>query len=86
MKKIVSSSSSECEHASFNAVDADSSALEDRRSALARRVADVKAATLQAAEKRDRLPQPLFWSLFSLRINDIKKEKERARTLTDIFG
>jgi hypothetical protein len=57
----------------------------DKRSIVAQRVADLKNSTLQAVAKRERLPQQLFWSLFSSRLDEIKREKERTRRLTEFF-
>ena len=50
---------------------------------IARRLARLKAATESAAAKRERLPQPLFWSLFRSQIEELRKDKERARMLRE---
>jgi hypothetical protein len=56
------------------------------RSPLAHRVERLRDATVKAAERRERLPQPLFWSLFRSEINDIKRRKARARALSAALG
>lgn len=50
--------------------------------AAAQRLRTLKQASFRAAEKRERLPQPLFWSLFHEELRQIKKEKRRDREVT----
>lgn len=61
-----------------------------RKTPIALELEQVRQATLQAAAKRNVLPQPLFWSLFHSRIKELKKEKssERAikQAIAQIFG
>lgn len=52
------------------------------RSAVAEDLADLKSTVTRLVESRERLPQPIFWSLFNARINDIKKHKELERLLS----
>jgi hypothetical protein len=68
--------------------DGDSStALEPaERSQTAKEIADLQDKILKLANSRERLPQPLFWSLFNSRIRDIKKNKELDRLLSDVLG
>jgi hypothetical protein len=54
---------------------------EVQRSAVAEDLASLKATVTKLVEERDRLPQPMFWSLFNSRINSIKKHKELKRLL-----
>lgn len=52
----------------------------------AKEIANLHERILRLAHERERLPQPLFWSLFNSRINDIKKQKELSRLLDDVLG
>ena len=56
------------------------------RSAIAREVEDLQKTVLRLARDRERLPQPLFWSLFNSRLKDIKKHKDLARLLKETLG
>ena len=56
------------------------------RSATAKEIADLQDKILKFARNRERLPQPLFWSLFNSRIREIKKNKELERLLNDMLG
>lgn len=56
------------------------------RSATARDIEDLKETVLRLARDRERLPQPLFWSLFNSRLKDIKKHKELERALRASLG
>lgn len=60
--------------------------LQVERSQTALEIADLQERILKLANSRERLPQPLFWSLFNSRIKDIKKNKELARLLNDVLG
>lgn len=54
-------------------------------SAVAVRIGKLKEATLAAVKKRERLTQPLFWSLFRSEVDSIKKRKERDRLIRQVF-
>lgn len=54
-------------------------------SVTSRKVKELKRAVLDASSKRERLPQPLFWSLFRSRLSDIKRAKERTRLLRNLL-
>ncbi len=56
------------------------------RSQTAKEIADLQERILRLARDRERLPQPLFWSLFNSRIQEIKKDKELKRLLSDVLG
>lgn len=56
------------------------------RSAVAREVEDLQKTVLRLARDRERLPQPLFWSLFNSRLRDIKKHKDLTRLLKETLG
>lgn len=60
--------------------------LAAERSAIAREVEDLQKTVLRLARDRERLPQPLFWSLFNTRLRDIKKHKDLARLLKETLG
>lgn len=55
-------------------------------SSISSEVAELKETILRFAKERDRLPQPLFWSLFNSRISEIKKTKSQCRELKDLLG
>lgn len=67
-------------------------ALEDddnqpaERSVIAKEVSSLQETILRLARDRERLPQPLFWSLFNSRLEDIKRQKEEARALKAALG
>lgn len=56
------------------------------KSHTAKEIEDLQDRIVRLASNRERLPQPLFWSLFTSRINEIKKNKELARLLNDVLG
>ena len=56
------------------------------RSAVAKEVGDLQSTILRLARDRERLPQPLFWSLFNSRLKDIKRQKEEERALKAALG
>lgn len=53
--------------------------------AIARSVERLKKATFGAVAKREKLPQPLFWSLFCVEVAELRKRKERQRVLRQLF-
>ncbi len=55
-------------------------------SELAQEIKELQASITSAIEKRERLPQPLFWSLFNSRIKDMRKRRELLRTLHSLLG
>ena len=55
-------------------------------SPLAVEIKDLSEAVGRAAAKRSRLPQPLFWSLFHSRIEELKRKKNKQRILDTILG
>lgn len=57
-----------------------------KRSDLAESVLRLREATVSAAERRERLPQPLFWSLFRGEVERIKRRKARARAVSAALG
>lgn len=59
---------------------------EVQRSALAEELQDLKSTILRVASERERLPQPLFWSLFRSRIDAIRKAKEVERVIAEELG
>ena len=46
----------------------------------------LQAATIAAMEKRERLPQPLFWSLFHSELDKVRKAKKQERLLQEVLG
>ena len=71
-------------HHSCSEEDGESVIIE--KSQTAKEIADLQERILRLANNRERLPQPLFWSLFNSRISEIKKNKELARLLNDVLG
>ena len=65
--------------------DDSSSALEVERSELAQEIDSLKANTLRAIQKRERVPHPLFWSLFLHRVAGIRGRKAKRALLSDIL-
>lgn len=54
---------------------------------LAGKLSSLKSSTLRAISRRERLPQPLFWSLFHTEVNAIKeRRKEKRRALAALFN
>ena len=59
---------------------------EVERSGVAREIDDLKSTILRLSKDRERLPQPLFWSLFNSRLRDIKRHKELERLMRETLG
>jgi hypothetical protein len=55
-------------------------------SAVAQDVRNLRETILRLARDRERLPQPLFWSLFNARLKGIKDTKELQRLLASLEG
>jgi TATA-binding protein-associated factor Taf7 len=53
------------------------------RSYLAQEISNLKSTVLKAASERERLPQPLFWSLFNSRLKEIRKAKQLERIVAE---
>ncbi len=67
-------------------VDEESTSLvHDERSAIAQEIQDLRETVSRLTHERERLPQPLFWSLFHNRLNKIRKTKELTRTLSQLL-
>lgn len=56
-----------------------------KKSPLAIEIQQFKQSLLDAEKKRHPLPQPLFWSLFTHRLNSLKSKKKLQETITDIL-
>ena len=50
-----------------------------RPSKLSQDLQRLRDATLRVVDTRERLPQPLFWSLFNHQVTAIKKRKKKHR-------
>ncbi len=46
---------------------------------IGNRIDRLKDATKRAIQKRERLPQPLFWSLFLHEVESIKSQRRKKR-------
>lgn len=66
--------------------EADTETTSTERSQTAKEIAALQEKILRLANERERLPQPLFWSLFNSRIAEIRKNKDIARLLNDVLG
>ncbi len=53
------------------------------KSALAEEIERLKRVSFDAAAKRERLPQPLFWSAFGHAISRLREIKKRDRELRE---
>lgn len=58
---------------------------EMKRSSLAAEIKEIAATVDRLSAERERLPQPLFWSLFHARMSKVRREKDIQRTLEKIF-
>jgi hypothetical protein len=56
-------------------------APEQPQSELAGKLDRLKAATLKVIQARERLPQPLFWSLFHTELESIKRKRRALRAV-----
>lgn len=52
---------------------------------LAEKLKRIQRVTVDAFDRRGRVPQPLFWSLFHSEIKQLRKEKELKRVLDEIL-
>jgi hypothetical protein len=69
-----------------NSADVDTEVNPVQQSYVAGQVQDLKATVLRLAAERERLPQPLFWSLFNTRLSAIRKEKALKRVVDESFN
>jgi hypothetical protein len=56
------------------------------RSRISEEIEDLRTTILRLAKDRERLPQPLFWSLFNSRLKDIKRNKELSRLVAEVLN
>ena len=54
-------------------------------SGVAKEIQRLKTATIRAAQNRERLPQPLFWSLFHSSLKEVREAKEQERLISDLL-
>ena len=52
---------------------------------IAEEIRRLQAATLASIEKRERLPQPLFWSLFHSELEKVRRAKKQERLLQEVL-
>lgn len=52
---------------------------------LAEKLHRLKKAALSAAERRERIPVPLYWSLFHSQVREMRKAKEKERLLRSLL-
>lgn len=79
-------SSSKLPHEPQEELDEESDGTNSEKSALASEISRLKAVTFEAVAKRERVPQPMFWSLFHSKIKDLQAKKRARRLLDGIFG
>lgn len=56
------------------------------RSVIAEEIARLKEATFRAVAERERLPQPLFWSVFGEQLKSIKRLKAQTRAIEAVIN
>lgn len=54
--------------------------------AIAAEVRRLRDATIAAAQKREFIPQPLFWSLFHTELKRLKSEREQIRAIEEALS
>jgi len=59
--------------------------MDDSRSKLAEELEELRRTVFETVRKRERLPQPLFWSLFHARIKRMRGARERERELKKLL-
>jgi hypothetical protein len=69
-----------------NSADFDTEIIPVPQSYVAGQVQVLKDTVLRLAAERERLPQPLFWSLFNTRLSAIRKEKALKRAVDESFN
>jgi hypothetical protein len=68
-------------------VEDNSDTLEAReKSAVALDIEKLQDTVKRLAAERERLPQPLFWSLFHTRLEAIRQQKELSRVVKETLG
>ena len=55
-------------------------------SPLAQDLRDLRSSALKAVNKREVLPQPLFWSLFLGQISEIRRRKAKNKLLSSLLA
>ena len=55
-------------------------------SEIAQEVKQLQGAINETLEKRERVPQPMFWYLLHERIAEIKKRRAMQRTVDELLG
>ena len=68
------------------APDKEVESAQTERSDIAQAISRLREASFKTAKERERVPQPLFWSLFAAELHAIKKKKKEQRLLTTLFG
>lgn len=58
----------------------------NQRSELAQQIDELTQTVDKLLSERERLPQPLFWSLFNAKLTDLKKTKELKRIVQENLG
>ena len=81
---VRSSGADSSQESAIMEVSADAALGEDpppeSKSEISEQLERLRGVTLQAISVRERLPQPLFWSLFHAELEDIKKKREKKRS------
>jgi len=55
------------------------------RSEVALEIERLKRASFKTAATREKIPQPLFWSLFGHALRSIRGRKERERAMRELL-
>lgn len=56
------------------------------KSELAQELERLKSSVDKLTQERERLPQPLFWSLFNSQIKEYKERKESMRRVDELLS
>ncbi len=63
----------------------ESAELVPTKSKLSEELDRLKRASIEALSTRERMPQPLFWSLFHSELAGLKKRKHLERFIEQVF-
>lgn len=61
------------------------SLAQNSKSEIAKEICKLQKAVRSSIDKRERLPQPMFWSLLFSRLQDIKRQQKLKRSIEEIL-
>lgn len=59
---------------------------DDTRSQIAKELSKLKENITRVIKERERLPQPLFWSLFNTQLSSLRHKKRQIRLIDEVFN